>query len=70
VLIGVPSDLVPSGSSSTIDFLFAEADQYGDAAVFNGNGTITNGVMTGTWICNANSPVCFGEGGTFTGSKQ
>lgn len=70
VLIGIASSPVPANTSAPIDLLFAEADQFGDAAVFSGNGTVTNGTMTGTWVCNQNSPVCGGESGTFTGTQQ
>jgi hypothetical protein len=53
-----------------MDLLFAEADQFGDAAVFGGTGTVTSGALTGTWSCNVDSPVCFGLTGTFSGTKQ
>jgi hypothetical protein len=68
VLIGVSANPAPSGAS--VDLLFAEADQFGDAAVFGGNGTITNGTLTGNWSCNPNSPVCNGLSGTFSGTIQ
>jgi hypothetical protein len=68
VLIGVPAN--PASSSASIDLLFAEADQFGDAAVFGGTGTVSNGTLTGTWSCNVNSPVCSGLSGTFSGTQQ
>jgi hypothetical protein len=70
VLIGIPASPVPANQTASIDLLFVEADQFGDAAVFNGNGTVTNGAMTGTFDCNANSPVCSGISGSFSGTKQ
>ena len=70
VLIGIASSPVPANTSATVDLLFAEADRLGDAAVFSANGTVINGTMSGTWVCNPNSPVCAGESGTFTGTKQ
>lgn len=70
VLVGVPTSPVAADSSVPVDLLFVEADQYGDVAVFNGNGTIINGTMTGTWTCNSASPVCSGLSGTFSGTKQ
>jgi hypothetical protein len=68
VLIGVPAN--PASINASIDLLFAEADQFGDAAVFGGTGTVSNGTITGTWACNPASPVCFGLGGTFSGIRQ
>jgi hypothetical protein len=68
VLIGVPANPAPSNAS--VDLLFAEADQFGDAAVFGGNGTISGGKLTGTWSCNPDSPVCAGLTGTFSGTLQ
>jgi hypothetical protein len=68
VLIGLSSNPAPANTS--IDLLFAEADQFGDAAVFGGTGTVSKGTITGTWSCNPNSPVCFGLSGTFSGTQQ
>jgi hypothetical protein len=70
VLVGSSASAVSAGTSATIDLLFVEANQYGDVAVFDGNGTINNGTMTGTWVCNTNSPNCFGLSGTFSGSQN
>jgi hypothetical protein len=67
VLIGVPAN--PASANASIDLLFAEADQFGDAAVFGGTGTVSNGTITGTWSCNSASPVCFGLSGTFSGMQ-
>jgi hypothetical protein len=68
VLIGVSTNPAPSNAS--IDLLFAEADQFGDAAVFGGNGTVSGGKLTGTWSCNPDSPVCTGLSGTFSGTLE
>jgi|HubBroStandDraft_6_1064221.scaffolds.fasta_scaffold00064_12 hypothetical protein len=68
VLIGAPAN--PASANAAIDLLFAEADELGDAAVFGGTGTVSNGTITGAWSCNPDSPVCFGEGGTFSGTQQ
>jgi len=70
VLVGVPYNPIPANNSATVDVLFVEADQFGDIAVFNGSGTVTNGSLTGTWTCNADSPACAGLSGTFSGTKQ
>jgi hypothetical protein len=67
VLLGVPAN--PASANASIDLLFAEADQFGDAAVFGGTGTVSNGTITGTWSCNSASPVCFGLSGTFSGTQ-
>jgi hypothetical protein len=68
VLLGATADPAPNGTQ--IDLLFAEEDQNGNGAVFNGNGTITSGTMSGTWVCNPNSPNCAGASGTFSGKKN
>jgi len=68
VLIGTPAN--PASTNASLDLLFAEADDFGDAAVFGGTGTISKGTITGTWACNPASPVCFGLSGTFTGTQQ
>ena len=70
VLVGSPTNPVPANTTTPIDLLFVEADQFGDVAVFNGGGTTINGAMTGTWVCNPNSPVCSGLSGTFSGSQN
>lgn len=67
VLIGVAAN--PATANAPIDLLFAEADQFGDAAVFGGTGTVSNRTITGTWACNPNSPVRFGLSGTFSGTQ-
>jgi hypothetical protein len=68
VLIGTPAN--PASTNASIDLLFAEADEFGDAAVFGGTGTVSKGTITGTWACNPASPVCFGLNGTFSGTQQ
>jgi hypothetical protein len=68
VLIGVSANPAPSNAS--IDLLFAEANQLGEAAVFGGDGTVSNGVLSGTWSCNPNSPICAGLSGSFSGTLQ
>jgi hypothetical protein len=67
VLIGVAAN--PASANAAIDLLFAEADQYGDAAVFGGTGTVSKGTITGNWSCNPDSPVCSGLSGTFSGTQ-
>jgi hypothetical protein len=67
VLVGVAAN--PAPANSPLNLFFVEADQFGDAAIFVGNGTVTNGTMTGTWSCSPNSPVCLGLNGTFSGTK-
>jgi hypothetical protein len=70
LLVGSSTNPLPSNTTATIDLLFVEEDQYGDVAVFNGNGSISNGVATGTWACNPSSPACSGLSGTFSGSQN
>jgi hypothetical protein len=67
VLIGVPAN--PASGNASLELLFAEADQFGDAAVFGGTGTVSNGTITGTWSCNPSSPACLGLSGTFSGKQ-
>jgi hypothetical protein len=68
VLLGVPAN--PASANASLDLLFAEGNQFGDAAVFGGTGTVSNGTITGTWSCNPGSPVCLGLSGTFSGTQQ
>jgi hypothetical protein len=68
VLIGTAAN--PASANASIDLLFAEADQLGDAAVFGGTGTVSGGTLSGSWSCNVNSPVCFSLSGTFSGTHQ
>jgi len=70
LLAGVPYNPTPSNGSATVDLLFVEADQFGDIAVANGIGTVTNGTIAGTWTCNPDTPICTGLSGTFSGTKQ
>jgi hypothetical protein len=70
VLVGATAGSIAANASAPIDLLFVEANQYGDVAVFNGNGTVTNGSMTGTWVCNVDSPSCSGLNGTFSGNQN
>ena len=44
-MIGVPAN--PASAYASIDLLFAEADQFGDAAVFGGTGTVSSDSLTG-----------------------
>jgi hypothetical protein len=62
--------LIGGSSSGQIDGVFVEADQYGDFAVIDGKGTLSNGAISGTWTCNSGTAVCFGLNGTFSGNKQ
>jgi len=68
LLIGVPSN-VPV-ASSTFNFFYLENAAGGFVGV-SGEGTITDGVMTGTWTCNPPPGylVCVGTG-PFTGVQQ
>jgi len=68
VLIGTAAD--PASQNAAINFLFAEADTLGDAAVFQGTGTVGSGTISGNWSCNPQSPICAGESGTFSGTLQ
>jgi hypothetical protein len=70
VLVGSSTNPIPSDSTAAINLLFVEADRYGDVAVFDGNGSVSNGAITGTWACDPGTPVCTGVGGTFSGSQN
>lgn len=70
VLVGSPSNPIPANSSASINLLFVEADEYGDISVFNGEGSIDNGTMIGTWVCSTYSPACAGLSGSFSGSRN
>jgi hypothetical protein len=68
VLIGVPSNPVPA--NATFNLLFVLGEQNGNFVEFTGGGTVTNGTMTGTGSCSANTPMCQGVSATFSGSQQ
>lgn len=67
VLLGAA--VSPASNNSSIDLLFAEADSFGDAAVFSGLGAVSSNTITGSWSCNVNSPICLGRSGTFSGTR-
>jgi hypothetical protein len=67
VLIGVPSNPVPSGS--TLNLLFVAGNKSGFVE-FTGSGTVGSGTMTGTGSCSSSTPVCQGVAGTFSGTLQ
>jgi hypothetical protein len=75
VLLGATVSPVPSGQTASINLLFVEADQFGDAAVFSGTGTVTSAsgsgtaALSGNWECASNSPACVGLSGTFSGTQ-
>lgn len=70
VLIGVPSNPVPAGSSFVLNLYLVEADLFGDVAVFEGNGTTSGSTMSGSWQCYPADGTCSGLSGTFSGSEQ
>jgi hypothetical protein len=65
-----PAGVLVGLSSGQIELVFVEADQFGDAAVINGNGTLSSGAISGTWTCNAATSVCLGFSGTFAGTQN
>jgi hypothetical protein len=67
VLIGVPSNPVPSGS--TLNLLFVAGNNSGFVE-FTGSGTVGSGTMTGTGSCSSSTPACQGVTGTFSGTLQ
>jgi hypothetical protein len=69
---GSPEDIVVGTSSSgQVNVLFVEASPCcGSPLVYNGNGTISNGSISGTWACASDLLLCSGFFGTFTGTKQ
>jgi hypothetical protein len=72
VLLGVQSDPVAANSSEAIGAIFVEADAFGNYAIHNANGTVqaSSKSISGNFACNAQSPHCFGESGSFTGTHQ
>jgi hypothetical protein len=54
VLLGVAADLVPA--NGTLDLLFVAGDASGNFVEFTGNGTVSNGTMTGTGSCSSSTP--------------
>jgi hypothetical protein len=78
VLIGVPEDPVPANQPTTVSFslLMTSPDGIAGEALVNGSGTVSNGVMSGTWTWNLNitnpQDWCSGgnASGTFSGTKQ
>jgi hypothetical protein len=70
VLVGSPGNPIPADTSESINLVFVEADEYGDVSVFNANGSVDNGTMSGTWVCSTYSAVCTGLSGTFSGTRN
>lgn len=68
VLIGVAVNPVPA--NGTFNLLFVAGDAIGNFVEFTGSGTVSNGKMTGTGSCSANTPMCQGMSGTFSGTLQ
>jgi|GEM_PF-1840906 hypothetical protein len=67
ILIGVPSNPVPFGSTLTLIFVAANASGFVE---FTGSGTVGNNTITGTGSCSTVTPVCQGVTGTFSGTLQ
>ena len=71
VLVGVPQDQIPVGTAVAFNLLYLEADSGYAFAVFDGAGTVTNGVTTGTYNCSMlGGELCAIPSGTFTGTEQ
>jgi hypothetical protein len=66
--IGVPTNPTPNGSAFNI--------QYGEFHTtvgtwqMDGTGTISNGMASGTWVCDPSTSACSGMTGTFTAAQQ
>lgn len=67
VLIGVPSNPAPSGSTLNLVFVAANASGFVE---FTASGTVGNGTMTGSGSCSESTPTCQGVTGTFSGTLQ
>jgi hypothetical protein len=67
VLVGVSANPVPA--AGTFSLVFVSADSHGNIAEFTGNGTVTNGTLTGTGACSSSTPICQGLSGTFSGKQ-
>ncbi len=64
-------------NSSDVNVTVVETDPLGSVFVFSGNGTASNGTMTGNWMCNTGwsssgqyGSVCAGWSGTFSGTQD
>jgi hypothetical protein len=67
VLIGVPANPVPANATANLLFVTADGSNFVE---FTGSGTVTNGKLTGTGSCSADTPVCQGVSVTLTGTLQ
>jgi hypothetical protein len=64
--IGVPTNPTPNGSAFNIQY----AEYNGVIWQMDGTGTISNGVASGTWVCDPSAPACSGITGAFTATQQ
>ena len=72
ILVGVPSNPIPKDTKVTADLKILKDMPDGMRDGFDATGIVTNGTITGTWICD---PVygqgdCTGMRGMFSGTKQ
>jgi hypothetical protein len=65
--IGVPTN--PTSNGSVFNLRYEEKGG-GNIREIDGTGTIHNGVASGTWVCDASTPVCSPVTGTFTAVHQ
>jgi hypothetical protein len=68
VLLGAQSN--PAPQSTAVSLIFVEADGSGNIAVFDGNGQIASGSVSGSWTCDPQTPVCSALSGTFNGTQN
>jgi hypothetical protein len=71
VLIGASVATLPSSGTIPFQGFYVEANQSA-YSVWDINGTITQpgSTMSGTYACDSQTPVCFGIGGSFSGTHQ
>ncbi len=62
--IGVPTNPVLNGSAFNIQYVEVGGWQ------MDGTGTISNGVASGTWVCDQTTPACSGITGSFTATQH
>jgi hypothetical protein len=70
LMLGVPANPVTSGSAFNLLYMEVIADGTEGIWQIDGTGTISNGTASGTWVCDASTPLCSGISGTFSATQQ
>lgn len=69
LLIGVQQDPAPQNALTQFAFLSSQTSEFSSGLSFSGSGTVSSGVITGTWICDEYSS-CFDGQGQISISQQ